>query len=214
MRVSAFIDGFNLYHALDATGQHHLKWLDLRRLCAEFAPPPHQSLNEVYYFSAYATWRPAAYARHRSFVAALGTCGVTPVMGVFKRKDRSCRACGHTWPDHEEKETDVNIALHLLRDAQLDRYDRALIISGDSDLAPAVRMVREQFPAKSIRILAPYPRQHSMDLVRSAGGLEHARRIQQIHVERCLLPDKVLDASGLLCAERPLKYCPPSPLEP
>jgi hypothetical protein len=40
MRVSAFIDGFNLYHALDSTGKHHLKWLDLRALCLAFAPAP------------------------------------------------------------------------------------------------------------------------------------------------------------------------------
>ncbi len=52
MRVTAFIDGFNLHHALDVTGQHHLTWLDLRRLCLEFAPPPEQLLTEVYYFSA------------------------------------------------------------------------------------------------------------------------------------------------------------------
>ena len=55
MRVSAFIDGFNLYHAVDATGMHHLKWLDLRALCEKFAPRPDYDLRTVYYFSAYAT---------------------------------------------------------------------------------------------------------------------------------------------------------------
>ncbi len=67
-------------------------------------------------------------------------------MGVFKAKDRACRNCESAWTDHEEKETDVNIALHLLRDAHQDRFDRALLISGDSDLVPAVRMVRALFP--------------------------------------------------------------------
>lgn len=209
MRVNVFIDGFNLYHALDGTGRHYLKWLDLRRLCLEFAPPPGQILGTVYYFSAYATWRPDAYARHRAFVAALETCSVTPVMGMFKEKQRSCRTCGSVWSDHEEKETDVNIAIHLLRDAQLDRYDRALIISGDSDLAPAVRMVREQYPSKSIRILAPYGRSYSMDLVNAAGGLSSARRMKLIHVERNLLPGRVTKPDGTLVAERPAKYQPP-----
>jgi len=148
MRVNVFVDGFNLYHAIDGTRRHHLKWLDLKRLALEFAPPPQHLLDTVYYFSAYATWRPDAYSRHRAFVAALKASGVEPVMGVFKEKGRTCHTCGSAWNDHEEKETDVNIALHLLRDAQMDRFDRALIISGDSDLAPAVRMVLTLFPAK------------------------------------------------------------------
>ncbi len=209
MRVSAFIDGFNLYHALDGTRRHYLKWLDLRRLCLEFAPPPGQVLGKVYYFSAYATWRPDAYARHRPFVAALKARGVDPVMGLFKEKNRSCRACGSAWTDHEEKETDVNIALYLLRDAQLDLYDRAIVISGDSDLAPAVRMVRELYPIKTIRILTPFGRDHSMDLVRAAGGVPNARRMKLIHVERCLLPEQVTDIQGKVVAVRPDKYRPP-----
>jgi hypothetical protein len=40
VRVTALIDGFNLYHTLDGLGQHHLNWLDLRALCEEFAPQP------------------------------------------------------------------------------------------------------------------------------------------------------------------------------
>jgi len=208
MRVSAFVDGFNLYHALDGTGKHHLKWVDLRALCLAFAPASDHRLGNVYYFSAYATWRPNAYARHRAFVSALETRGVETVMGLFKAKDRACRRCGCVWTDHEEKETDVNIALYLLRDAQQDRYDRALLISGDSDLAPAVRMVRSLYPNKDFRIIAPYGRPYSMDLVRAAGGSAHARRMKLLHVERSLLPERVLGSNGSLVATRPLKYTP------
>ena len=211
MRVTAFIDGFNLYHAIDATGRHHLKWLDLRKLCREFAPSPGQQLTTVYYFSAYATWRPDAYARHRSFVAALEATGVVPVMGVFKAKDRSCRRCGSALIDNEEKETDVNIALHMLRDANLDRYDRALLISGDSDLAPAVRMICTLYPEKRIRVIAPFGRRYSMDLVSAAGGTDQARRMKDVHVERSLLPELVVDSAGRSVARRPAKYAPPSP---
>jgi uncharacterized LabA/DUF88 family protein len=213
MRVSAYIDGFNLYHALDATRRHHLKWLDLRALCLAFAPAPQQTLRTVYYFSAYATWRPDAYARHRAFIAALQARGVEAVIGLFKEKDRACRTCGSHWTDHEEKETDVNIALHLLRDAQQDRYDRALLISGDSDLAPAVRMVRQLFPHKDFRIIAPYNRNYSMDLVNAAGGVSHARRMKLVHVERSLLPERVLAIDGTLVATRPAKYQPPRQAE-
>lgn len=210
MRVTAFIDGFNLYHALEDQRLPHLKWVDLRRLCAVFAPGPDHVLGSVYYFSAFATWRPEAFARHRTFVAALEALGVTPVMGAFKEKDRACRTCGSAWKHHEEKETDVNIALYLLRDAYQDAFDRALIISGDSDLAPAVRMVRQHFPLKDVRIIAPFGRPYSMDLVNAAGGTDAARKMRLIHLERSLLPGVVFDASGKLVARRPEKYAPPT----
>jgi uncharacterized LabA/DUF88 family protein len=209
MRVSAFIDGFNFYHAVDAIGLHHLKWLNLRALCREFAPAPDHELRAVYYFTAYATWRPGPYARHRAYLKALATCGVRAVLGRFKEKDRSCWSCQKSWKDHEEKETDVNIALYLLRDAFDDQYDRALIVSGDSDLTPAVRMVRDRFPEKEIRIIAPVGRPYSMELVGAAGGRSQGVKMARIHLERSLLPREVLDENGVLVSTRPPKYDPP-----
>lgn len=76
---------------------------------------------------------------------------MTPVLGRLKEKDRECFACGKTWTDHEEKETDVNLAVYLIDLAYQDAYDRALLFSGDSDLVPAVRLVKRRFPKKSFR---------------------------------------------------------------
>ena len=49
------------------------------RLCRRLQP---LSLVEVFYFSAYATWRPNSYRRHREYVRALQATGVTIVMPV------------------------------------------------------------------------------------------------------------------------------------
>jgi len=84
VRVAAFVDGFNLYHAVDDLGRHHLKWVNLRALGDQFAPSPQFQLTEVFYFSAFATWRKDAYAPHREYIKALRTVGVAPVMGNFK----------------------------------------------------------------------------------------------------------------------------------
>ena len=43
----------------------------------------------------------------------------------------------------EEKGTDVNLAVNLLNDMWLDKYDCAVIISNDSDLAEAMCLVRK-----------------------------------------------------------------------
>lgn len=97
------------------------------------------------YFTAYATWKQGAVGRHRAYVAALKHAGVDPIIGHFKEKHRRCSSCGATWIGHEEKETDVAIAVTLVADAFTDAYDRALIISADSDLGPAIATVADHF---------------------------------------------------------------------
>jgi hypothetical protein len=71
-------------------------------------------------------------------------------------------------------------------------------------------MVRQLFPHKDLRVIAPYGRGYSMNLVGAAGGVSHARRMKQVHVERSLLPDRVHAADGTLVAIRPPKYTPPA----
>jgi len=209
-RVVAFVDGFNLYHAVEESRQSHLKWLDLRNACLIFAPQPQYSLEAVYYFSAYATWRPGPYARHRQYVKALAATGVTPIMGTFKEKQRECRKCGDRWVAHEEKETDVNIALHLFQGAVDNTYDRAFLLSGDSDLVPAVHAVKRRFPEKEIRIIAPANRPNSKELVAAAGGPSKAKKLPVSQLSRCLLPRFVTDTAGAVVARRPIEYDPPS----
>jgi len=208
-RVSAFIDGFNLYHAILATGQNHLKWANLRQLCEVFAPRPQFDLGDVFFFTAYAPWRQASYARHREFVQALASVGVTTVLGEFKKKDRECFACGSRWTDHEEKETDVNIAIHLLNEARRGSFERALIVSGDSDLAPAVRMLRSEFPGKQVRVITPVGRRSSKELGIAAGDLSFCRLMKVTHLERSLFGATVLGSDSSVVASRPPAYDPP-----
>lgn len=209
-RVSCFIDGFNLYHAIDDLGQDHLKWLNLWSLMQRYASRPNQSLTAVYYFSAYATWLPYAYKRHREYVRALQAAGVTAVMGFFKEKDRQCKRCGTQWIAHEEKETDVSIGICMINEAYKDTFDHAFLVSNDSDLSPVVRMLRREFPAKRLRLITPPKRRASKELVSEAGGLGYVRTIKISHVRQHLFPERVKDAAGTGAAIRPPEYEPPS----
>ena len=57
------------------------------------------------------------------------------------------------WP--RGKETKVSIGITLLNDAHKCRFDRAYLVTRDSDLMPAVKMVRTEFPVKEIVTVAP-----------------------------------------------------------
>ena len=113
-------------------------------------PPlkPSHKLNGVFYFSAYVKWKKDNYLRHQNYVTMLRSAGVEFVQGRFKKKDCRCHLCGRIFQTYEEKQTDVNIAIRLLSDAVEDKFDRAVIVSADSDLTPVILAVRKLFPEK------------------------------------------------------------------
>jgi uncharacterized LabA/DUF88 family protein len=176
------------------------------KLMEQQLSPRSERLGSVYYFSAYAYWLPDQKSRHEQYINALDATGVKIVMGHFKEKERSCLKCKTTWIQHEEKETDVNIALYVVNEAFKNSYDRAYIVSRDSDLKPAVELVRAQFPEKEIFIVAPPHLGHSNDLIQAAHG---KRKIKKPQIERCLFPDVLYDSDGNQVATRPPEYDPP-----
>jgi uncharacterized LabA/DUF88 family protein len=204
MRSSFFIDGFNLYYALRRLNGPHLKWVNLRSLMTRQTSKSEEIAN-IYYFSAFADWLPGPKSRHEQYVNALRAVDVEVILGSFKKKDRYCNHCKHTTVGHEEKETDVNIALCMLNEAYRDTYDRAYVVSRDSDLKPAIAMVRDVLPEKEVVVVAPPHAGHSADLLSVASG---KRKITKHQIEECLFPEFVIDAGGNVAAIRPAEYQP------
>ena len=207
MRVTSYVDGFNLYHSVVDIGINHYKWLDLWKLSEIYAPKPNFTLTAVYYFSALAHWLPGPCSRHQIYIEALKATGVTPILGNFKEKDRSCNRCGKTWKSHEEKETDVNLAIHLLSGAYDNTYDTAFVISGDSDLSQAIKLVLDKFPHKQIKVIIPPGLQLTSQIRTSVGGINNCRQMKEIHLERSLLPATI--NTGTAVINRPHDYDPP-----
>ena len=211
-RVACFIDGFNLYHAVDnlrddaGNAPHYLKWLNLWSLASAFVPPTTQEVVSVHYFSAYATWLQSAYERHRAYTGALESLGVTLVMGKFKEKKRSCRHCGTQWTAHEEKESDVNLAVEFVKQAFMGAFDRALLVTADSDLCPPIRLVSESFPNLDLQVLTP---PGGYDLARELRGIAPTVRIRMKHLQQNLLPAEIELKNGHRIS-RPQKYEPPA----
>lgn len=205
-KIIVFVDGFNLYHALASTGFNHYKWLDLRKLFTRLTRSKSQIITQLYYFTAYPTWKPDPYRRHRQYVEALRSTGVVPILGQFKNKSKQCRTCHSKWTNHEEKETDVNLALALLDLGYKNLYDHAFVLTRDSDIAPAFRIVKQNFPNKKITVFAPYIYRHSTELIQSSDG---HKTITEQHISTSLFPAEIYDAGGNLVVKRPREYDPP-----
>jgi len=157
-RIAFFVDGFNLYHSLDSVPAYYkYKWLNLDKLAHRFVTS-HDKIDKVFYFTTYATWDQIKLAKHQIYVKALQSVGVEVVFGAFRYADKTCRICHRQYKTFEEKQTDVNIAIKLFQTAVQDLWDKAIVVSGDSDLIPAIRAVKTTFPAKLIGLAIPIGR--------------------------------------------------------
>lgn len=158
-RVFFFVDGFNLYHAFEDHQRYRkYKWISLTKLCACYVVNKKDVVSGIEYFTALTTWDLGKVARHNIFIKAQENEGVKVVYGEFKGKDRKCRICQKMFRTFEEKQTDVNIAIRLLQLAIQDRYDKAIILSGDTDLLPAIKAVQTTFPSKQVGVVIPIGR--------------------------------------------------------
>ncbi len=133
--------------------------------------------------------------RHEAYIKALGLYGVTTILGDFRAKDKYCKNCHQTTTGYEEKQTDVSIAIRLLRNAVLDEYDKALLLSNDTDLIPAIRAVKELYPMKSIKVVFPPGRAACESLKLEAD--EHMR-LKLKHLAHNQLPDPVAMAGHVI----------------
>jgi uncharacterized LabA/DUF88 family protein len=179
VRVYGFIDGFNLYHALnkldsatnypDEIKYRKYKWLCLRSLIGQFVLPDSETLAGVEYFTAYPNWAGSEekVLRHQTYVNALRTRDVAVTTGEFKPKDTECRQCKAVFKAPVEKETDINIALALIKRAPL--YDKAILLTADSDQVPVIKMLKDLHPEKTFVSLAPIGRS-SKALMKACGG--------------------------------------------
>ncbi len=154
LRARFYIDGFNLYFGLMNSGYKDCKWLDIKSLCMKLMNKEHD-LFGVKYFTSSVKNDLAKKKRQDVYIEALYSSEVDIYWGQFRSELQKCEICGNDYWQLKEKKTDVNIATQLMVDTYKNEFDVAYVISGDSDLVPPIKHIREIFPSKQIFIAFP-----------------------------------------------------------
>ena len=122
-----------------------LKWINYQRL-AELLRPD-DDIVHVRFFTAMVDKKKAISEKRdrqqRLWTALKTQPKITLTEGKFAHRERTCLVPTCHNPERkftalEEKQTDVNIALRLVRDVQTLVPDYVVVISGDIDLLPAL----------------------------------------------------------------------------
>lgn len=196
-RAHVYVDGFNLFYgSLKGTP---FKWLNLEALCCRMLPG--DQVERIHYYTASVRARPTkpnAASNQQVYLRALRTIpAVSITLGHFLTHSVRLPLTGSNppksvWVDRtEEKGSDVNIAAHLLRDAFLRRFEVAVLITNDSDLAEPVRIVRSEI-GLPVGILNPHEH-HSKALQPLA---TFVKRIRQSDLIASQFPDEIVEPGG------------------
>lgn len=210
-RTTIYIDGYNLYYSrLKGTPY---KWLDIAALFGDRILRPQDPDAQVVAIKYFTAPVKASYARHGEASVQAQTQYLRALQArcpellqiingfhIFEPTslpsyqvdvEPSKSAISRVWMI-EEKQTDVNLALHAYRDAVRGACDQLVICSNDSDMEPALRMIREDVPAAKVGLVMPLREKAS------AGGKVPNKRLTALaHWVRHHIRDEELEQSQL-----------------
>lgn len=153
MKLNVYIDAFNLYYgSLKGTPY---KWLDLNKMSQLLFPE--SEINKIKYFTARVIARPHdpnQPTRQKFYLRALETLPNLeiiegqflvsyPRMSLANNPSQRVKVV-----KTEEKGSDVNMAVHLLNDGYKKDFDSAVLITNDSDLVEAIKLVQNELNLK------------------------------------------------------------------
>ena len=203
-RVNVYIDGFNFYYGLKSKNWKKFYWLDIVKFYELFMKP-NQVLNQVYYCTAIPTGLPEQKRQSLLFQANKINPKFNLVYGKFLEKNILIN--GEKIKTFEEKQTDVNIAVNLLRNVFNNSCDTSIIVSADSDLVPAIQLAKEINPNHKIFCHFP-PERHSVQLGNCSDAIIHLHRYES-RFKQCVLEETIEIKPGIILSKPPNWKYPP-----
>lgn len=209
MKTIVYIDGYNFYYGCLKGSKY--KWLDIFQLCEEILriQSPAYELVKVHFFTAPVKssfskrggQSQSAQAVYHQALMQLYSDKIQITEGYFQ-PERINAIVGNKPPvltdltkvwKPEEKQTDVNIAVSAIEDALYKRCEQIVFFSNDSDLGPALAMIKRNFPeikrAAIFPVLSSTPRHGSAELQKYVSWSR--KHIREEELATCQLPSKI-----------------------
>ena len=204
-----YIDGFNLYYSLKNTPY---KWLNISKLVESVLDPRWHKIIKIKYFTARSPFSESAH-RQEFYLKAIRTLqNVEIIFGKFKKRDLKAslvisdfrkleqvkQIVGGSliqFQKYEEKETDVNIATHIIYDCCKENISSIALLSNDTDLKLPLWFARKQLKKRVVTIT---PTEMENGSIISKPAHYNLRKISnlsisvtELHLKASLFPNKV-----------------------
>lgn len=163
-KVNFYVDGFNFYYGLKNMVKHKsdwrkFYWIDFVKLFSEFLDAD-EELGVVHYFTARPknTGKTVRQNMLMNCNKAVNGNLIKFHYGKYQDKEITCRAddgCGKVYMHWEEKQTDVSLAIKIVEDCHNEECNKIVLVSGDSDFLPPLKLVKKIYTDKELMVLFP-----------------------------------------------------------
>ena len=178
MKTIIYVDGYNLFYGCLKHSRD--KWLDIHKLFFEqilIPQTPQTKLVSIKYFTADIKAKVAprgqtSWTAQQTYLQALQTIyarKICIIKGYYSLE--KARLLAYELPldkeqrldvwKLEEKQTDVNIALEAYRDASKGNAEQLVFVTNDSDIAPVLKAIRDDF-SDELKIGVVFPIRKSL----------------------------------------------------
>lgn len=167
MRISIFIDGNNFYYGLKYIfeDKKNLSDFDFGKFCNFLSGD--DDIVDIFYYNAPLDriQNSNKYKKQQRFFWELRKI---PKFNLVLCNLLKRRISGTDKFYYVLKEDDIHMAVDLVKGAFNDRYDKAIVVSGDGDFVPAVKAAKEK---NKIILNASFKRSSSTNLKKNCDGL-------------------------------------------
>lgn len=139
-RISVFIDGENFLYGVKSINKFYTDFnFDFKRYIINLTKG--KKLIDIYYFIAplKQNLNPIIYTKQQKLLSRLRKEGIKVVLCKRRKRDKDDGA-----QSHKIKEDDIRLALQMQKDAYENKFDTAILFSGDGDFVPLPEFLKER----------------------------------------------------------------------
>lgn len=139
-RISVFIDGENFLYGIKSIKEHYTDFnFDFKKYITFITKK--KKLIDIYYFIAPLKQNitPVLYKKQQKLLSRLRKEGIIVILCKRTKRDN-----GDGTQCHRIKEDDIRLALQMQKDAYDNKFDVALLVSGDGDFVPLPEYLNEK----------------------------------------------------------------------
>jgi len=193
-KTIVYIDAFNLYYG--ALRDSNCRWLDLGLMVKNILPK--NEIIEIKYFYAPLKNNPEKYLKQRLYINALKKhqSNFKGIKGYFVEKEKVVKNLNPPPPKvitliREEKGTDVNIAVEIVKDSFVKNFDVIVLVSNDGDLARSLQVAKEN--GKKTIVISPVKKERMKHYSKSLKNIAdfHFSHISKSILQKSILPNPV-----------------------
>ena len=224
MQTIIYIDGFNLYYS--ALTKSAYKWLDIYMLFAEKIIRPVNPESEIVKIKFFTSpilgkyskdrrsperqtkYHNALNARHPGLIEIIQGYHTLKITSAYHFDQEMYGSDKVKVTVIEEKQTDVSIGVSMYRDAANTDVEQLVLVSNDSDLAPAIEMISIDYPSLTLGIVLPglhgKKGRKSGQLQKIANWTREYLREEELIL--CQLPDKIQNPKNNKTIKKPIEW--------